>query len=271
MGVMELSWHLYPLGKTAFTVFVAGALLLPRVPPRTRATWLLVAAAQVAMILAFRPGEVGGFWTNVAPTALAVAGLEVLKSLFVTRTLATPLLVVLGAASFLFLRKHRLFLLALLAVQFALIVTLALIHANELRPRRALVAEFYCVVAILAMLLEAGRDSARDRRARVGCIVLLVAGNVWQLYDMAAYMRIPVQTQQYPLPHTFSQADYNGADRGGGLVAHAASQGCGGGEAPAHLQLRRLSREHHRHGGGSGTAVHQPWPPEVRRVDLRLR
>ena len=208
MAVMELSWHLYPLGKTAFAVLVAGAVLLRGVPARTRAAWLLAAAAQIAMIFTFSAGEVGGFWSHVAPRAIVTAVLEVLRSLFVTRTLTVPFLTVLGATSFLFFRKNRFFLLVLLAVQLGLIVTLALVHPDELRPRRALVAEFYCVVAVLSMLLEEGSAPPARRRAKVGFIVLLVAGNVWQLFDMAAFMRVPVREREHPLPHTFSQADY---------------------------------------------------------------
>jgi hypothetical protein len=208
MAVMELSWHLYPLGKTAFTVFMAAAVLPPGVPARTRAIWLLVAAAQIVMIRTFSPGEFGGFWTKLEPTTVARAVLDVLRSLFVTRTLATPFLVILGLASLLLLKRNRLFLLGLLTVQLGLVVTLALIHPDELRPRRALVAEFYCIVAILGMLLEPGRGSMLIHRVRLGVTVLLVVGSVWQLHDMAAFMRVPVQAQAYPLPHTFSQADY---------------------------------------------------------------
>jgi hypothetical protein len=208
MAVMELSWHLYPLGKTAFTVLVAGAVLLPEVPPKTRATWLLVSAVQIAMILTFSSGEAGGFWAKLEMSGIAVAARAVLKAEFVSQTLATPFLVALGAASFLFLKRHRLFLFGLLALQLALIGTLAFVHPDELRPRRALVAEFYCVVAVLSMLLEDGRGSAANRRAKLGFVLLLVLGDAWQLYDMAAYMRVPVRGREYPLPHTFSQADY---------------------------------------------------------------
>jgi hypothetical protein len=207
--VTELSWHVYPLGRTCFTVFAAAAFLQRGVPATTRGVWLSVACLQLAMIRAYSSRLVGDYvmWDSMSVEQIALALRHVGEALFVTQTLSIPLLFVVGLASFLFFRERRLLLLGLFAVQMGLVVQLGLIDATWIRPRRFIVVEFYCIVAILCMLAE--DDGSRLRqRAKQTCVALLVVGNLWQLYDLVDYMRVPVREQRHPLPYTFSQADY---------------------------------------------------------------
>ncbi len=206
----ELSWHLYELGKTLFVVFIAAALLHRYVPLRTRIVWLLGAAIQVAMILAYPGGNVGAVLqpgsVTIGTIGASIANLG--KALFYYQLLDSPVLLVMGLFSFFFLKSHRWFFLSLLLFQVGLMVALGMQGADWLRPRRFLLVEFYCIVAIAGVFGESGDVLRFGERPKVVLVALLCFGNIWQMANLVDYMKIPVEKQSYPMPFTFSQADY---------------------------------------------------------------
>jgi len=76
------------------------------------------------------------------------AGVAALARAIGTLELDLPILFGVGVASFFFLRLDRRLLVALFLVQLGLVVLLATYQADQLRPRRFIMVDSYCLVAI---------------------------------------------------------------------------------------------------------------------------
>lgn len=206
----ELSWHLYELGKTLFVVFIAAAFLHRYVPLRIRIVWLLGAAIQLAMVLAYPGGNVGVVLqpgsVTIGTIGASIANLG--KAFFYYQLLDSPVLLVMGLFSMFFLKSHRWFFLSLLLFQVGLVVALGMQGADWLRPRRFLLVEFYCIVAVVGMFRESAGVSWFGERPKIVLVALLCVGNIWQMANLVDYMKVPVEKQSYPMPFTYSQADY---------------------------------------------------------------
>lgn len=206
----ELSWHLYEAGKTLFIVFIAAALLHKNVPLRTRGVWLLASALQLNMVLSHQGGTIGtllrpgSFGIHKISTGILNLG----KALLAYQTLDIPVLFVLGVFSLFFFRSNRWFFLALLMFQIGLVFVLAMQGADWIRPRRFLLVEFYCIVSIVSMFRESHIVSRFGERPKAIVVCFLIVGNIWQISDLIDYFKIPVHKRHYPMPFTYSQADY---------------------------------------------------------------
>lgn len=206
----ELSWHLYELGKTLFVVFIAAAILHRNVPLRLRAVWLLASATQLRTVLSHQGGTVGTL-LNLAPIdshGISTGMLNLGKALFAYQTLDIPVLFVLGVFSFFFFRSNRLLLFGLLMFQIGLVFVLAMAGPDWIRPRRFLLVEFYCIVSIASMYRESDIVSRLGEKPKVALVCLLILGNIWQIADLIEYVKVPVHKRPYPMPFTYSQADY---------------------------------------------------------------
>jgi hypothetical protein len=201
----ETSWHVYELGKTIFVVFFAAALLLRDLRWRTRVVFLAMGVLQLWWVRTMPTSNTVEF-THLPPLTVATvleAVRAVLDGLLVSRTFDVPILCVAGVLSLLAFRRDRVFIAVLFAIQLGLVVALALIGVGHLRPRRFLMVDFYALVAVACAARE-----ARPRSAFSLLVLLLAAGNAWQLVDLAAFVRAPRGTYGFTLPYTQSQADY---------------------------------------------------------------
>ena len=145
---------------------------------------------------AFRPGylDPGRFFAGTHPTEnLKLLVKDVGERLFVTPYLDVPLLLLAGFASCLAPSRLRAFLLVLLLSQLGLLVLLALYppEAMQLRSRRFLTVDFYAI-ALIASFWRDTMMVGTHRRLRNVVLALLVAGNVWQLADLAWFVRNPI-------------------------------------------------------------------------------
>jgi hypothetical protein len=215
--VNELSWHAYELGKTVSVVFFAAALLQPAVPLPVRAVWVVAAALQLTETLFIHPtANVGAFafqasggWGIVHPSLpLAVTGMGTVVRAIAGGELDLPVVFVAGVLSFFFFRRNRMLLLVLVLLQLGLVVLLAMYGPQLLRPRRFIMVDCYCLVALACAWREGGPGL---RRLLVGA---LVAGNFWQAYVLYRFTRLPI-----PRPGIGFTVPYVESGEGVGLVA----------------------------------------------------
>lgn len=206
----ELSWHLYNLGRTVFLVFLIAAILLRNVSIPTRLVWGGIAIAQIFAILTWRGNDVGSYidLSQIGIHEISAAIVELGRAIFVTQVLDILVLFILGVASFFFMKTQRWLLLALFVVQLALVFWLTVKGDDLLRPRRFLIVEFYCLIAIVFMFRDCNLFLRYGRALKAGIITILIGGNLWQIAHLMAYTQTPVQQQLHALPHTYSQADY---------------------------------------------------------------
>jgi hypothetical protein len=210
LGINELSWNLYELGKTVFVVYFAAAVLQRAAPRSTRVVWAVAAGIQLGSVMTWKRGNVGFFLPSeeigVREILSNILGLG--DHLFISQTLDIPVLFIIGVASVFFLRSNRLYLFLLFMFQVGLICLLAIKGMDMLRPRRFLMVEFYCVLLVAKMFRESHtflRFGQIPKRVLIG---LLLLGNVWQASNLIQFAKIPIQKQRDPMPYTYSQADY---------------------------------------------------------------
>lgn len=200
----ELAWHVYELGKTAALVFLVAAIVQRAVPRSTRAVWVLAGSLQLYDVLflhrtanmqafAFRRGGAGGSTLPLDLEGLARGGRHLAES-FAGLGLDLPVLVGLGLASLLWLRRDRRLLLAMLAIQLGLVLLLAM--GDLLYPRRFLMVTGYALVCVTC----AYRDAGPSRRRLL--ISVLLVGNLWQGAELVRFIRspLPARRQVYVLP-----------------------------------------------------------------------
>jgi hypothetical protein len=204
----EIPWHTYELGKTVGCVFVLAALLERGVRWPVRALWFLAAVVQIGdaywwhqstNLWAFRQGHAGaGIGIQHAFPRMFAGAVEVFRQVYVTQTMALPILVTASALSLFVLRRHRLFLTALWLAQVGLVVLLAASSADLLRARRFLLVEGMSLVVLLAALHTAGP------LWRGSIIALLLVGNAWALRQLAVFIR-DAAPMRFSLPAVVSQ------------------------------------------------------------------
>lgn len=206
----ELSWHLYELGKTLFIVFLAAAFLHRHVPIATRGAWLFASVSQLFVLLSHRGTNVGALLhsSSITTEEIIRGVLNLWQALITPQQLDLPVLVLLGLWSFGFFRTHRWFILILLTAQMSLLLLLAMQGADLLRPRRFLLVDYYCLVSIAGLFRESGAYGEYGKRVRIVLCGALLAGNIWQMIDLWTYVKVPVRDRSYPMPYTYSQADY---------------------------------------------------------------
>lgn len=207
----ELSWQLYPLARTVFVVFLVFAVLDWKASWATRMCWLLVGVAQLALLFTYPEGNVR-FYTSIPPLTVTEAAsrlLHFIRVLLATQTMDIPILFVAGVLSCCGVRGNRRVLwLTLLVVQIGLVGWLALKGPDTLRPRRFLLVDWYCLLAIAAFFRErVAVDGVRRWLPRLLVTGLLV-GNVWQVGHLIRFVQHPASEQLHALPQAHSQADF---------------------------------------------------------------
>lgn len=203
LAAVELSWHVYEPGKTLIVVLLAAALLERPVPPATRAAWVGASALQVWLIWAHRGSNLevvlGGSY-RLRDFASGAANL--FDALLVDPRLDLSVLPLLGVAALCYVKRHRFLVVAGLASQVALLLLLAARGPEFLFPRRYLTTACYCVVAVALAVRESLERPGSGRLLRRGLLAGLVAGNLWQIGDQAAFFRRPYRENGPPLPYT---------------------------------------------------------------------
>lgn len=209
--VLFSSWHFAEMGKTCFVAFILGAFLIRGVPWHTRLTWLFLGVAQAVLMSKFANNPTQFFLSQINTQDWSELGtrlFHVFDALFISRMLDIPVLSILGVASFWFFRRHRVLILLLLLGQLAFVLMLAMSEPSFIRPRRYLIVDFYCLLAIAFALRESDFLSRLGMQRGFPLLWLLIAGNVWQWANMLNFMQTPVQKQAHTLPYLYSQADW---------------------------------------------------------------
>lgn len=208
LAITELSWHLYPLSRTVYVVFLAGALFHREVPWKTKAVWVLVPLFQIWQIGRFR--DVGTnmmLSTSVANLPLSEIWKRLLSlgdKLFVAQTLDLPVLWLCGAASLFFYRKNRWLNAALMVFYLAFVIRLALVDPYGTHSRRFLSVDWGAIVCLLGFF-QSGEGAARVKK---GLVAILIFGTLWQGQNLLAYIQTPVRERRYALPFAYSPSDY---------------------------------------------------------------
>ncbi len=209
----ELSWHVYELGRTVFVVFLAASLLFKDVPWKTRCVWLLASALQLRGVLLhpnphterFSQVPILGFG-EIAQRIGAIG-----TRLFIDPWIDLPIVVVAGIASVIFVTRNRWFWRCVFTVQVALIVALAMKDVGFVWPRRFLMVEFCCLLAIAALYREL-RSAPWRHIGKVALVGLLVVGNLWQILDTIRFSRGPLDRQgkgwDFTMPFVHTTVDY---------------------------------------------------------------
>jgi len=211
VATIELTWHVYELGKTVGAVFVLGAVLLRGVPAGMRLVWLGAATLQISEVFLYPSQHVSAYSGIVGlhvGTVLARIG-GIAAMLFVSPWLDLPVLAVAAILACLRMTRTRALLLALCVAQLGLVVLVGLRESGlaEVRPRRFLTVDFYLLALVVSLWGEA--NAARLKRV---IVVVLLAGNLWALADLVRFARTPWEPANagavFTLPFVSSQLDY---------------------------------------------------------------
>jgi hypothetical protein len=211
----ELSWHVYELGKTVFVVFILAALILRAVPWRARLVWLGVAGLQLWMIHRFPSSHVIAYTQlhHVAPAEMIDRLAAVARMLVVSPYLDLPVLFLAAVVSSIGSSRRSALIGILLLVQLGLVEVLALRSPGDVRPRRFLMVDWYCLTLIASRLADLRCATGYRRWLRTTVIGLLVAGSVWQMADLTRFALQPIdelrwQGWAFTMPFVDSQIDY---------------------------------------------------------------
>lgn len=202
---VALSWHVQELGRTVFLVFFAGALLLPSVSWRMRATWIVIGCAQYALVAAHHSFNTARYAEMTVPplTTLPLHAWNFFRYLVLEQGPDLPILLVAGVIGA-FAGRNRWFWGALIAVHGGLLFLLSsnsglLQGLLAVWPRRILLLDFLCVGAAVAAIVE--RVSLRP-----ALLALLVAGNLWQLAGTLRWASTPLDADRtglvFAMPYT---------------------------------------------------------------------
>jgi hypothetical protein len=205
----ELSWHLYEAGKTLIVVFILAGFLERAAPLATRAGWLTASGVQVARLvgdLGFNVDQVLGGAGAGLPALTAAAG-RTMRALVLPEG-DVPVVVPLGLLALPLVRRHRWLLAGGLASQILTVVLASAADPLAIRPRRLLTTVFYCLTIVAVAFREAAPGTSRRPRLRLALVTALVAGNLWQMADLALFFRVPPAGRAHPLPFTSSPDDY---------------------------------------------------------------
>jgi hypothetical protein len=205
----ELSWHLYEAGKTLIVVFILAAFVERAAPLATRAGWLAASGVQVARLVGARGFNVDYVVSGAGAglPGLAAAAGRTLRAL-ARPEVDVPVVVPLGLLALLLVRRHRWLLAGGLASQVVTVVLASAVEPTAIRPRRLLTTVFYCLTIVAVAFREAAPAAGRRSRLRLALVTVLVAGNLWQMADLAVFFRVPPAGRAHPLPFTSSPDDY---------------------------------------------------------------
>lgn len=208
---LQTCWFVQELGRTVFVVFLAAALLLPRVSWQLRAIWLLAAAWQQRLAVEYPTfNTMRMVHMTVPPLAEVWSRLGVLGGRWLHADIDIPVLPVAAALAIAVMGRRRWFWGALIGGHAGLILLLAVNDGMQqgvdtVWPRRTLLWSFVCVAAVVA----AWRERPRARPWLVG---LLLVGNVWQLASTVRWSREPLPAaaaEGFTLPYVHTTLDYS--------------------------------------------------------------
>ena len=213
---IEVSWHVYELGKTIFIPFFLAAFFQNEVGMKKRGVHFILGTISVIFLFFFNVGAVvNGLLKKTQLTqfltldALTNLG-NILKAIFWEPGMDLPVIPILGLTGLLFLRKNRLLFAGILLSQWLLFLLLGFIHFDQLRPRRFLIVDFYSVVVLLLMFKQWWPDIGK-RSVKIGAYILifiLIIGNIWQFINLKKFTSIDIRDRHFGLPYTFSRGDY---------------------------------------------------------------
>jgi len=203
LAATQLSWHVYEPGKTLIVVFLAAALLERSVLPATRAAWVVASLLQVWLLWTHRGSNlevVLGGASHLRDFGSGVSHL--VDSLLLEPRLDLPVLPLLAVAALCYVKRHRWLVVFGLSSQLAMLLLLAAQGPEYLFPRRCLTITWYCIVAVAMAFRESLERPGSGRLVRRSLLAGLLAGNLWQLLDQAAFFRAPYRENGATLPFT---------------------------------------------------------------------
>lgn len=206
--IHALAWHGQELGHSVFAVLFAAAIFARGAPWTTRAIWVATGAWQLYTTLGHPSTQHSRFMAVSWPGWLGL--LEKARALAVQAVSpgvdAAPFLLI-AAVCALLIRRDRWFWWTIGAVQVGLVLSLGAIDPTLVWPRRFLLVSACGALAIAVLYRDSG---LRGRRILAG---LLVAANLWQVFDTARWAAAPLRQPGvgagFPLPYTHSTADYS--------------------------------------------------------------
>jgi hypothetical protein len=207
--VLELSWHLYEMGRTNAAVFLAGAAFISAAPLATRLAWAALGGLQTWMVFSIEAhttagGVVFGVLSNTA-ALVGQAGYAVVDAMFLGGAMDVPILFLLGLVGLAFIRREATFFRCIYLAQFLPLVLLAMISVGELRTRRFLLLDWYGLM-VLGLWLHDLRSS--ERAVRQTILGFLALGVVLQLVNLWSFTRPGIEAGDRSLPYTVSLADF---------------------------------------------------------------
>ena len=211
--IIELSWHVYELGKLVFVLFLMGAFVLPRTRWPVQSMWIFVGLLGCSLTIITQGANVTD---NLNQTTrffpLVTKGINnIFQTLVHRRILDLPILPIAGLVVLPWIKKDRWFLWGAFLMQWVLLIVLASRGIYEMRPRRFVLIDFYSLVALCAFARDRlfPEDAHKIWRC-MGVVILcvLLAGCVWQYTDLWLFTRTPVIEKNRCLPFTESIPDY---------------------------------------------------------------
>ncbi len=210
--ILEVSWHVYQLGKVFFIPLFLAAFLLDNAPKRARITWGLLGLISLYVIIQNSPGEIDGPLGSLLKSEnILLAIYETLKITFLQREMDLPILPILGLCCLPLLPNNRRFWTFCLLFQWALIFNLGIFGLHELRPRRFSVLEFYNIIVCLLALRYVFTTSSRSAwlvGARLLLPIAVTVGIAWQFLGLWTFTKVDISQRSLSLPYTQSSADY---------------------------------------------------------------
>jgi len=215
---IEISWHVYPLGKTIFILFFLAAFLQNNAAIKNRVVHFVLGAVSAFLIYSNNVG-MGANKFQRLDNLIAISWenfIGILKVIFWEPGMDLLTIPVLGLICLLFLRKNRLLFAGILLSQWLLVLMLGFHGFHKingfvhLRPRRFVLVDFYSIVVLLVIVKQWWPDI--QKRYVKFCIyiltIILFCGNILQFMNLTEFTSIDIHEQKHSLPYTFSPADY---------------------------------------------------------------
>lgn len=211
---IELTWHVYQLGKTVFLLYFLAAFFQFKAGYKNRLIFLLLGGISLALLFSGQKGNNLNLFMNLRTydfSLLWVHFTEILRTVLYQPGMDLPVIPVLGLVSIFFLKKDRFILAVLLLAQWGLFLLLGFKDIYEMRSRRFLMVDFYSIVVLLTVVRYYSDYYAAKRRVRFGAsflALILIAGCAWQFVGLAKFTSVPIQDRKEALPYTATEADY---------------------------------------------------------------
>ncbi|HKJ33995.1 MAG TPA: hypothetical protein VKA34_19340, partial [Balneolales bacterium] len=188
---IEISWHVYPLGKTIFILFFLAAFLQDNAAIKNRVVHFVLGAVSAFLIYSKNVGMVSEQMQKL-DNLIAISWenfVNILKVIFWEPGLDLLTIPVLGLICLLFLRKNRLLFAGILLSQWLLVLLAGFHGLDLLRPRRFVLVDFYSIVVLLVIVKQWWPDIGK-RSVKLGAyilILILIGGNIWQFIDLKKF------------------------------------------------------------------------------------